>query len=236
MDVRLPPEIDVRADDQLMIVDAVRRGDLVIIERIAPDRLDVRAARPDDPPELQRYRVDRATDGAIEFVRHAPSSERVQFVLLCRDAAFSPAVLAAYQPGRVLREPGLWSGSRHIGGFVRPHRLLAAVRSARSLESISVAPDEGEWIVATDRLLLVLDRIEADGRVQVLLVEVAALDERLVDHGARELVAIARRFFEDARAAPPVPALTDDAWCEKTAIPVGVTESGEPILPAGGGS
>ncbi len=77
IDLAASDPVDLQPGDRIEMATEIRRGDLVCIERVAPDRVRFRAVLPADPAPFggALYRIDRDEASGQIVLRAAPPAE-----------------------------------------------------------------------------------------------------------------------------------------------------------------
>ena len=234
---------------QIVLVDGIRRGDLVVFEDRDDGTMAIRRAGPDDEgtvyyvhPESSPQETTFVRTNARHLALQREDSDALGKLwkqtfsgvgFFYRDADLEDRVLEKYTPGMIVQERGYVDCSYLAGGLAARHRYLIITSQAGDLHALAgMDPRYGPAIIQRAGFFKVLDVYGLRGHAQITLLHVPEelvghLRTRELNEMEKEMVEAARANFEENLAKPAVSALMEAEWLERTAFPLGMSEEGD---------
>lgn len=152
--------------------------------------------------------------------------------LFYRDCELSQDLLDKYHAGQILQERGFTDATYKGGGVSTNLRYLIASAHAKDISALVPQMEEyGLVMIQSGAYFKVVDIQKTAGKTQILLLEIP---EDTVDffkanssNIEEQIIAKAKENFNTNVHAEPIPCLLKQEWKDRTALPLGMSKSGE---------
>ena len=152
--------------------------------------------------------------------------------LFYRDCELSQNLINKYQIGQIIQERGFTDATYRGGGLATNLRYLIASAHAKDVAALVPQMEEyGLVMIQSGAYYKVLDTYQVGDQTQVTLLHIA---EETVDffkenssNIEEQIVQKAREGFEAKRNTQPIPCLQNPEWIDRTALPMGMSDTGE---------
>jgi hypothetical protein len=148
----------------------------------------------------------------------------MEFKFLYRDTTQPEDFIAKYTPESLIVERGYVDASKLRGGPTGNLRYLIFSTVGRDMSDVN--PNTAQWgmvLINRNTVFKVLDVYKNGSVTQILL------SNRSNGTGDKEMIAAARKDFDELANQPPVPALAQDDWKQRLHAPVGLDDTGNPF-------
>lgn len=152
--------------------------------------------------------------------------------LFYRDCELSQNLINKYQIGQIIQERGFTDATYKGGGLATNMRYLIASAHAKDVAALVPQMEEyGLVMIQSGAYYKVLDTYQVGGQTQVTLLHIA---EETVDFFKEnssniedQIASKAREVFLTKLKMDVISCLQNPEWIERTAAPLGMSDSGE---------
>lgn len=152
--------------------------------------------------------------------------------LFYRDCELSQDLINKYQIGQIIQERTFADASYKGGGLATNLRYLIASAHVKDISALVPQMEEyGHVMLQSGAYFKVIDIYEVDNKTQITLLHIA--EETIEFFTANssnieeQIVSKAREGFAAKVHTAPIPSLQAQEWIGRTALPIGMSDTGE---------
>lgn len=152
--------------------------------------------------------------------------------LFYRDCELSQNLIDKYQVGQIIQERGFTDATYKGGGLATNLRYLIASAHAKDVAALVPQMEEyGLVMLSSQSFFKVLDILKVENKTQILLLEIPEDTVEFFENNSsnieEQIIEKAKENFNAKVNSEPIPCLLNQEWKDRTALPLGMSDSGE---------
>ncbi|MGL4582129.1 MAG: hypothetical protein ACRCVU_04000, partial [Flavobacterium sp.] len=152
--------------------------------------------------------------------------------LFYRDCELSQDLISNYHIGQIIQERGFTDATYKGGGLTTNLRYLIASAHAKDVAALVPQMEEyGLVMIQSAAYFKILDIHTIDNKTQIVLLHIAEETKEFFAANSSniedQIVQKAREGFTAKVHTAPIPSLQAQEWIDRTALPIGMSDTGE---------